>query len=146
MYFVDREKINGILSFMEKRLALFQAQPAWQTEIEKAALERIAETVIESVLDAGNAIIDGFIMRDPGSYEDIIDILEDENVVSAESAKQLTAVIALRKQLVREYTDPDYATFQEVLAANFKALERFPKDVRTYLANELGPVNAFKGE
>jgi len=97
MYFVDREKINGILSFMEKRLASFQAQPAWQTEIEKAALERIAETVIESVLDVGNAIIDGFIMRDPGSYEDIIDILEDENVVSAESAKQLTAVIALRK-------------------------------------------------
>jgi len=42
--------------------------------------------------------------------------------------------------------DLDYGTLQEVLAANFKALERFPEDVRTYLANELGPVNAFKGE
>ena len=31
-------------------------------------------------------MIDGFIMRDPGSYEDIIDIMEDERVITTEMA------------------------------------------------------------
>ncbi|GAA3319942.1 hypothetical protein GCM10020331_028930 [Ectobacillus funiculus] len=38
-------------------------------------------------LDVGNAIIDGFIMRDPGSYEDIIDILVDEKGCTAERGR-----------------------------------------------------------
>ena len=29
-------------------------------------------------------MIDGFIMRDPGGYEDIIDIMEDEKVITKE--------------------------------------------------------------
>ena len=35
---------------------------------------------MESMMDVGNLMIDGFIMRDPGSYEDIIDILVDEKL------------------------------------------------------------------
>ena len=46
------------------------------------ALERMVQISIDSVLDVGNAMIDGFIMRDPGSYEDIIDILLDEKVIT----------------------------------------------------------------
>lgn len=48
---------------------------------EKLALERLVQLLIESIIDVGNMMIDGFIMRDPGSYEDIIDILEDEKVI-----------------------------------------------------------------
>ena len=32
--------------------------------------------LIESSVDIGNMIIDGFILRDPGNYKDVIDILE----------------------------------------------------------------------
>lgn len=81
MYFVDRGKIEETLTFMEAKLSAFAEQSQWKTAIEQAALERIAHTVIESMLDVGNTMIDGFIMRDPGSYEDIIDILEDEQVI-----------------------------------------------------------------
>ena len=42
-------------------------------------------------------MIDGFIMRDPGSYEDIIDIMEDERVITTEMAVPLKKVIELRK-------------------------------------------------
>ena len=41
-------------------------------------------------------MIDGFIMRDPGSYDDIIDILEDEKVIQSEQAIPLKAFISLR--------------------------------------------------
>ena len=42
-------------------------------------------------------MIDGFIMRDPGSYDDIIDIMEDEKVISSEMADPLKKVIGITK-------------------------------------------------
>ncbi|WP_065412187.1 DUF86 domain-containing protein [Pseudobacillus wudalianchiensis] len=144
MYFVDRGKIEEILKYMEAKLSVFAEQPQWEAAIEQAALERIAHIVIESMLDVGNAMIDGFIMRDPGSYEDIVDILEDEQVIEKEAAASLKAVVALRKMLVQHYTTVDYKEVKRVFEENFSALEQFPAQVRAYLTNELGPVSAFK--
>lgn len=146
VYFIDRKKMEETLCFMEKQLALFESQPAWVTSIEQAALERIAQTIVEAVIDVGNAMIDGFIMRDPGSYEDIIDIMEDEKVILAEQSAPLKDVIGLRKTLVREYTSIAHNEIAAVLVANKKELADFPKRVRLYLENELGPVSAFLPE
>ncbi|MEH7112406.1 DUF86 domain-containing protein [Neobacillus niacini] len=143
MYFVDREKLEITLVFLEKQISLFLSQEHWSTPVEKAALERITHLIIESLLDVGNSIIDGFIMRDPGSYDDIIDILMDEKVIDAEAGKSLKILIQKRKVLVQLYTDIDHIDLQKQFADHMKVLERFPKNVRDYLANELGPVSAF---
>ncbi|MDA6082861.1 DUF86 domain-containing protein, partial [Escherichia coli] len=82
--FVDREKIEDTLSYLEQQISLFEEVKEWTSPIEKAALERIAQIMIEAILDTGNTMIDGFIMRDPGSYDDIVDILDDEKVISKE--------------------------------------------------------------
>ena len=55
----------------------------------KKALERIVHLLVECILDTGNDMIDGFIMRDPGSYDDIMDILVDEKVVPTEEGTHL---------------------------------------------------------
>lgn len=144
MYFVDRGKIEETLTFMEAKLSAFAEQSQWKTAIEQAALERIAHTVIESMLDVGNTMIDGFIMRDPGSYEDIIDILEDEQVIEKRAAVSLKAVVALRKMLVQQYTAVDHQEVENVFNDHISALQQFPEQVRQYLTNELGPVSAFK--
>ncbi len=89
MYFVDRNNIEQTLRFFETQLALFDSTPAWQSEIEKRALERISHLMIECILDVGNDMIDGFIMRDPGSYDDIMDILTDEKVVAEDEGNKL---------------------------------------------------------
>ena len=64
-------------------------------------------------------MIDGFIMRDPGSYEDIIDILMDERVISAEEGQGMKEVILLRKMLTQDYIqmnhDELYTTIQNIL-------------------------------
>ncbi|OES46530.1 DUF86 domain-containing protein [Domibacillus iocasae] len=149
MYFIDRKKMEETLRFMEQQLALFDSQPVWGTAIEKAALERIAQTVVESVIDVGNSMIDGFIMRDPGSYEDIIDIMDDEKVILPEQSAPLKDVVGLRKTLVRDYASISHDELTAVLIANKKELADFPNRVRSYLENELGPVSAFlpeKGE
>ena len=144
MYFVDRNKIEETLRYMEKMLCIYKEKAEWDDELSRLALERIAHLVIEAILDVGNAMIDGFIMRDPGSYEDIIDILTDEKVITEEDAKALKAIIAHRKMLVHHYTNVDHKKLWEDMQKYFAALQTYPIAVRTYLENELGPVSAFR--
>lgn len=144
MYFVDREQIEATLQFLENQIDFFERQESWKTPMEKSALERVAHTMIEAVLDVGNAMIDGFIMRDPGSYEDIIDILDDEKVVTAEMSAGLKKIVLFRKMLVQQYTAVDHASLIETFQAELVQLKLFSIKVREYLTNELGPVSAFK--
>ncbi|MGD6842767.1 DUF86 domain-containing protein [Bacillus infantis] len=144
MYFVDREKIEEILVFFEKQTALFEGKDNWDSEIERAALERVSHLLIEAILDVGNSMIDGFIMRDPGSYEDIVDILEDEKVISSEMAGSYKAIIQYRKELVQNYTSISHAKLQKAFADHLEDIKRFAPAVRSYILNELGPVSAFK--
>ncbi|WP_059173590.1 DUF86 domain-containing protein [Bacillus sp. FJAT-27445] len=144
MYFVDREQLEQRLIYIEQLSELFRSQKSWESPLEKAALERVAHMLAEAVLDVGNAMIDGFIMRDPGSYEDIIDILLDEKVVGDAVGENLKVLVSHRKQLVQFYTDIDHGQLAADLAAQLEGIEAFPGLVRTYLVNELGPVSAFK--
>lgn len=144
MYFVDRDKIEQTLCFLENHLSLLQSQKEWNTPIEHAALERVAHLIIESILDVGNAMIDGFIMRDPGSYEDIVDILMDETVITSEMGADLKSIVSLRKTLVQNYLEIDHERVIEAFKLHMDSLESFSPKVRDYLKNELGHVTTFK--
>lgn len=144
MYFVDREKIELTLHYLDNQLELYQIQAEWSTPVELVALERVTHMVIESILDIGNAIIDGFIMRDPGSYEDIVDILMDEKVVTNEMGIGLKTIVSLRKSLVQNYLDIQHENLVEVFELQLDYLKMFSSKVREYLKNELGHVTAFK--
>lgn len=144
MYFVDRHKIENTLNFLEEELRLYQTQEEWTSDVEKKALERIGHTLIECILDIGNDMIDGFIMRDPGSYDDIMDILTDEKVVSQAEGDSLKYLIAYRKTLVQDYLNVNHEELDELLSRHAETLEKFPARIRDYLNHELGPVSAFK--
>ncbi|MBU8611494.1 MULTISPECIES: DUF86 domain-containing protein [Bacillus] len=144
MYFVDRSKIEKTLGFFEHQLALFDSQTDWQSKIGELALQRIGHLLIECILDTGNDMIDGFIMRDPGSYDDIMDILVDEKVVKEKEGAELKKLIAYRKTLVQHYLLADSGELYRLIKAHQTALQDFPKRIRSYLETELGPVSAFK--
>lgn len=147
MYFVDRNKITTNLQYLDGLLAILETENNWlQNNITKLALERIGHNIMESMMDVGNLMIDGFIMRDPGSYEDIIDILVDEKVVTVDMETSLKAVVGLRKMLVREFTQVDIDEVVNVLTASLPTLKQFSPAVNDYLMNELGPVSAFLPE
>lgn len=110
----------------------------------KKALERIVHLLVECILDTGNDMIDGFIMRDPGSYDDIMDILVDEKVVPEGEGSQLKKLVSSRKTLVQQYQEVDHHDLLQVISEVEQALEVFPSRIRTYLEQELGPVSAFK--
>ncbi|MGE7603215.1 DUF86 domain-containing protein [Peribacillus sp. NPDC097675] len=144
MYFVDRQKIGQILEYLEKQLELFEGQEKWNGELLEHSVERIIQTSIDSVLDVGNAVIDGFIMRDPGSYEDIVDILLDEKVISEPISLQFKKALPLRKMLVQDFIEVNHTELLAIFKENIEAFKLFPELVRNYLINELGPVSAFK--
>ena len=145
MYFVDRSKIEQTLLYMEEILNEMKKQ-TFSSYMEKFSLERMVHVLIESTLDVGNMMIDGFIMRDPGSYEDIIDILIDEKVIPSEEEQAYKSFISLRKMLVNDYTDVDHVRLLHTMTDYGEVLDQFSSNIRTYLTNELGVANAFSNE
>lgn len=142
MYFVNRQKIEETVVCYET--ALRQSKEVTGDPVTTAlAIERIGFLVIESVIDIGNSMIDGFIMRDPGSYEDIILILEDEKVIDGPLATSLKKLVALRTLIVRSFTQSSMAEIRAVLETEEAELRRFPEAIRRYIETELGPVSAF---
>ncbi|MBB6450208.1 uncharacterized protein YutE (UPF0331/DUF86 family) [Geomicrobium halophilum] len=143
MYFVDRSLIEKRLEYMEQLLGHFQGNLDWSGPLTQLALERITQNWLEAMIDVGNQMIDGFIMRDPGSYSDIIDILEDEKVITKSGAEALQAVLTWRKVLVRDYLNIDHEAIEATLRDQQLEMAAFPEAVRDYLEKELGPVSAF---
>lgn len=147
MYFVDRNKIALNLNHMNELITVLEENTDWlHSAVNKLALQRIGHNLMEAMMDVGNLMIDGFIMRDPGSYEDIIDILVDEKVITPEMDAPLKAVVGLRKMLVREFIQVDDKEVLNILTTNLPAIKQFPGLVQDYLTNELGPVSAFLPE
>ncbi|OZM55964.1 hypothetical protein CIB95_14040 [Lottiidibacillus patelloidae] len=143
MYFVDRKKIEESLLYIEEINQVIDGKKEWNANIEKLAIERAVHMIIEAIIDVGNAMIDGFIMRDPGSYEDIVEILRDESVVSSDASDHLKELISLRKELIYGYHGINHEKLITTLSKVKQALTDFPVDVRRYLTDELGPVSAF---
>ncbi|MGG3799232.1 DUF86 domain-containing protein [Metabacillus fastidiosus] len=144
MYFVDVEKIEARLDYLDDHVKLFSQHERWDSFFALKALERLCQMMIETILDVGNAMIDGFIMRDPGSYEDIIDILLDEQVIQQKDSDGLKEMIHFRKSLVQEYLNVEHRKLISVFTLNLPILQHFSNNIRTYINNELGPVSAFK--
>jgi len=82
-------------------------------------------------------LIDGFIMRDPGSYSDVVEILRDEQVITDEQAVILIRVTEFRKHLVNEYTSVPAAEMYALAIDATPALRQFDPRVRAFLKKEL---------
>ncbi|AOM82026.1 DUF86 domain-containing protein [Salisediminibacterium beveridgei] len=143
MYFVDLKLLEKRLSYYEDLLAEFSKVN--QSDIEKQArsIERITHMMLEVMMDVGNQMIDGFIMRDPGSYEDIVEILQDEKVLTKENGKSIKKLIPWRKVLLQQYTELDTTELYFAFKRECDALMQFSTRIRAYIDQEMGPVSAF---
>lgn len=131
---------------MDEILEEIKKHRSYHHFMEKMALERMVHVMIESILDVGNMMIDGFIMRDPGSYEDIIDILIDEKVLPAEQETAFKDIVGWRKKIVNEYQDVHHEALYTTVNQHQMELSQFSKHIRLYLQNELGVANAFSNK
>ena len=143
MYDVNTQRIDQVLNHMQGSIGLLQklnergAEAVLADEVAVAAMERALHLAIEAVIDVGNLLIDGFIMRDPGSYADIVEILRDEQVIDEEQAQQLTKATEFRRHLVIEYTSVPVSDMFHLVAEVLDSFRQFEPAVRAYLEKEL---------
>lgn len=141
MYYVNREGIARRLRCIpELAEASGAIAEGWTGSLlEGLAQERCLHLALEIVTDVGNFLIDGFMMRDASSYEDIIDVIAGEGVVPPARAETLRKLVALRKPLVQDY-DQWPRREPNRLATELPALLRaFEEDVNAFLKRELEP-------
>ncbi|MGJ9384101.1 DUF86 domain-containing protein [Salipaludibacillus sp. CF4.18] len=146
LYFVDRELMETRIVYLESLIKELEKSETPSTLFSKMATERMCHMIIETVMDIGNQMIDGFIMRDPGSYEDILHIMVDEKVLLKIEGDALTSLIPWRKDLLQQYTQLNDKDLYDAFQSQMEALKTFPLKVRSYLKTELGPVSAFLPE
>ena len=144
MYNVNTQKIDEILTYIDNSLLPTLASVMGQSKetfIDQPtaafAAERMFHLLIEGMTDVGNHLIDGFIMRDPGSYEDIVDIMEDESVYTAEQAAVFKEIILLRRDLVLNYTHPIHEKLYDTYVQHVVVMEEYTALIRKYLKQEL---------
>ena len=111
MYYVNREQIERRLDVIPEILQVFTLANTNPGEhlLARYAEERAIHLAIEVVTDVGSYLIDGFIMRDASSYEDIVEIMMDEQVVDKELGNILTKLVRLRRPLVQSYVITSYS-------------------------------------
>ena len=140
MYFVDQQQIHQRLEQVSLvQQAAMKVQTSWDDSIMvHMAQERILHLAVEIVTDIGSLLIDGFIMRDASSYEDIIEIIAQEGVLNDELCTQLLKLVSLRKPLVQQYSEWERNGIHPQLLTLPACMEQFKISVQHYLKQELG--------
>jgi len=139
-YQVNTKRIEEQLAYLARCLSICeqmqqQAQPI--SEVEEFALARALQIAVECMIDVGSLMIDGFLMRDPGGYRDIVDILEDEQVISSDLASIVKEWVQLRERLIRHYTDVKQSELM-LAVRHVSKVRLFIHSVQNYLERELG--------
>ena len=109
MYYVNREQLSVRLTVIPEVVEALQwLQANWNGSlIQSMAQERALHLAIEAVTDIGSYLIDGFIMRDASSYEDIMTIIAGERVFPESLQEPLLELVRLRRPLVQDYFEWD---------------------------------------
>lgn len=141
MYYVNMEQIERRLKFVGDIVNAIDALlPTWENgeRIHHYAQERILHLAIECVTDVCSYVIDGLMMREASSYEDLVDILYEEQVYSSQTRDVLLALVALRRPLVQHYYEFERGEQPHPLLQQLPAvLTEWVEKIKRFLADEL---------
>jgi uncharacterized protein YutE (UPF0331/DUF86 family) len=140
MYYVNREQIAVRLDAAPDIAQTLQtlAQNWHGSMLEGLAQERALHLAIEIVTDVGSYLIDGFILRDASSYEDIIEIAGEAGAFPAHMQQTLIDLVKLRKPLVQDYYSWPRNELHPLAAVLADLLPAYKLAVEQYLERELG--------
>ncbi|ADG05268.1 type VII toxin-antitoxin system HepT family RNase toxin [Kyrpidia tusciae] len=94
----------------------------------RMAAERSLHMSIECLIDGCNHIIDGYAMRDPVSYQDILQIMMEEGIFDRSFGESFLPVADLRRLLAKDY---DRLTPEQVWDAVEKYADAFDEARRS---------------
>jgi uncharacterized protein YutE (UPF0331/DUF86 family) len=140
IYQVNIKRIEEQLAYLEQCINVLKQINQIDTIADQFALARALHIGVECMIDVGSVMIDGFYMRDPGGYIDIVEILRDEKVVSSDLAEKIIEKVKFRDRLVRYYTE---ISKEELLkhAHDDYVFAEFIRSVNQYLDQERAKGN-----
>lgn len=128
-YFAE---MNRYLDILEK-VAAAPRDEFRANGILQAAGERALHIALECVTDVGNLIIDALVMRDPSSYEDIVQVLAEENVFPPGFAESFMEAVKFRRILAHDYLERDTERLFAMITGHVREFSEFQKYVADYV-------------
>ncbi|GIM44797.1 hypothetical protein DNHGIG_03460 [Collibacillus ludicampi] len=134
-----KEEIKKIFTVMEryaenlKRLTNEGRERFLTDPLLQLAAERSLHIAMECVTDVGNLLIDTLIMRDPSSYEDIVQILAEEEVIAKDFASHFLEAVRYRRILVHEYQKIVPDELYEMVRKHSGDFDQYRDSVYTYV-------------
>jgi uncharacterized protein YutE (UPF0331/DUF86 family) len=139
MYYIDRQQIEERIRFIPYIIeACERLRLSWDASnpLHVLAQERALHLAIEVLTDVGSLLIDGFLMRDASSYEDIITVLVVEKVFPKELETPLIQLVKLRKPLVQDYMNLDRLTLHPLIEVMPSLLSNWESSVLLFIKHE----------
>ncbi len=99
----------------------------------RGAVERYLELALECALDIGELVISREGLRKPETYRDVIEILGEAGVLSAEFVEKFAPAASFRNILVHRYYDIDLARLYSFLQTSLEDFDTFSKSIAVYL-------------
>jgi uncharacterized protein YutE (UPF0331/DUF86 family) len=132
---VNKEEIHHRLSEIREAIAYLGS---FEKEIaenrDKFLLGRYyLQIMLEAVFTIGNQIISDANLRKPGSYRDIMQILEEKGIISKDLFKTLSPFAELRNRLVHTYWKISQDELLEI-RKDLSPFEKFTKVVVKYIS------------
>lgn len=143
LYPLDETKVEQLLQYIE------QYEPTLSTMVEagpsplvhdiirRLAAERLVQLLTEAITDVLGLIIDGLMLRDPGSYQDMVEIVTQEGAFPPDYGKQLEKLVGFRNRLVRDYVSVTVDELAETLKLAGQLVPAFAGYIRAFLEEEL---------
>lgn len=98
-----------------------------------AAMERFVQLSVESVLTVGNHIIAGLNFRKPATYDQIIQILAEEKIITKKTLAIAKPLPSLRCLLVHDYSEVNREKLFDTVKDVLPAFEELAKIYRKFL-------------
>lgn len=136
---VDRDVFQRRLARLEELLALLRrlAEVPEKQYLSDQGLQAQAERWLhlasECALDLAHHLIADRGWRQPDSYRDAMEILEEHGLLGAELSERMRGWAGLRNVLVHLYLEVDQARIREILMSDLDDLESFAGAVSSFL-------------
>ena len=102
----------------------------------KRFIERNLELSIEQMVDICKHFVSALDLKEPETYAECFDILNKQNIVSAEKADKFKSMVRFRNILIHAYDGVDDSITYEIYTKRLKDFATFIDTIRDYLFKE----------
>ena len=133
-----KRQVSDLLEGLTTRVNWLQSlagrEDDWEQDLTYLlAAERALHTSVEYTTDIGSLIIDALVMRDPGSYADIIKVLVEEQVLPEAWFQEFEPIFPLRARFIRDHAHIKPAEVKNAVQAHAHQFTIFVNCIRRYL-------------